>query len=175
MSSIGLNEQELGFASAAAGGPYTGKLPSQPQLSVVKDILSWLLESYGQSTKNPSSKLTRIHFHSLTYHVIATVKGTWSNCQSAVIAGTRAASLQACDTSHFGEQKFSLQIPTTLQLSDTIAMRFDPTKPGISWEEGMLEFSFSPVLVCKKPVRTVGLGGAISATGLLYSYYIGSN
>ena len=174
MSSIGLNEQELAFASRAAGGPYTGELPSQPQLSTVRDILAWLLSTYGHTSKTPSSRLTRIHFHSLTYHVIATVKGTWSNCQSAVIAGTREASLQACDTTSFEEDRFSLKISKTLKLSDAIAVRFDPSKPGISWEEGGLEFSYSPVLVCKKPVRTVGLGDAISATGLLYSHYIGS-
>ena len=173
VSSIGLNEQELAFASKVAGGPHTDKLPSQPQLSIVKDILAWLLNTYGHTTKTPSSRLTRIHFHSLTYHVIATVKGTWSNCQSAAIAGARAASLQACDTTSFEQDKFSLKVSKTLKISDNITVQFDPSKPGISWEEGELEFSYSPVLVCRKPIRTVGLGDAISATGLLFSSYIG--
>lgn len=129
-----------------------------------------MLSTFGRTVGNPSATLTRIHFHSLTYHVIATVRDTWQNSLSAVTAGARAASLQACDTSSFANDKFSLKIPKSLKLSESIALKFDPHKPGISWEEEDLEFSFSPVLVCKEPTRTVGLGDAISATGLMYSY-----
>ncbi len=170
MTSLGLNEQELAFLSTTAGGPYSGKLSAQPELSIVKKILKWMLSTFGRTVGNPSATLTRIHFHSLTYHVIATVRDTWQNSLSAVTAGARAASLQACDTSSFANDKFSLKIPKSLKLSESIALKFDPHKPGISWEEEDLEFSFSPVLVCKEPTRTVGLGDAISATGLMYSY-----
>lgn len=173
VSSIGLNEQELAFISKSIGGPHGDlhQTQGQPPLMKIKDILGYLLNKHGHTSNNPSSKFTRVHFHSLTYHVIATIKGTWANSQAAVIAGTRVSALQACDTNRFSEERFALKIPHKLHLSESIAVKFDPRKPGISWEEGEVEFYYSPVLVCRKPLKTVGLGDAISATGLLYSSF----
>ena len=52
--------------------------------------------------------------------------------------------------------------------------RITPEKPVCTWEirdggEWFYRFTFSPVLVCKKPKKTVGLGDSISATALAYS------
>ncbi len=92
------------------------------------------------------------------------------------MAGTRTASLQACNTTEFSAEKFALQIPDLIPLvGEAGNLGFDPAHPGSTWSEGDVEFHFSPVMVCKKPLRTVGLGDAISATGLLYSYCDGSS
>jgi len=49
--------------------------------------------------------------------------------------------------------------------------RIDPLNPVVVWTEDNIEFNLSPVLVCRKPMKTVGLGDAISAVGLLYQDY----
>jgi ADP-dependent phosphofructokinase/glucokinase len=40
-----------------------------------------------------------------------------------------------------------------------------------AWTEGELELFYAPVLVCKAPTKTVGLGDAISTVGLVTQLY----
>ena len=70
--------------------------------------------------------------------------------------------------------KLELKIEESFKLYNGAEDMFiDGEKPVVEFEYEGFEFAFSPVLVCKKPRRTVGLGDAISATGLLYSQYKG--
>ncbi|XP_033115303.1 ADP-dependent glucokinase-like [Anneissia japonica] len=173
--SIGLNEQELVFFSQANHGPHQDLKPvnGYPEIAAVGDIVSWLLGKYSGG----SSKLARVHFHSLTYHLIATKMDTWQNSASAVAAGARVAGEQACMTKPIQPSKVDLLIPKAFSLSvDNIQLRqqvviYDPARPVTLWNRDGVDFAFSPVLVCRKPGNTVGLGDAISATGLLYSMY----
>lgn len=133
----------------------------------------WLLENYGRSSKSPTARLTRIHFHSLTYHIVAVVESEWSNVAKAVAAGTQIAGLQACDVPQLNETLVELKIPLRFKLhSDDMERDFDAKNPVYSWRKNGYLFVFSPVLVCKNPVKTVGLGDAISATGLMFSQYL---
>ena len=50
-----------------------------------------------------------------------------------------------------------------------VRLTLDPADPVTVWGRGNVTFHLSPVLVCKQPLRTVGLGDAISAEGLVYS------
>ena len=43
--------------------------------------------------------------------------------------------------------------------------------PIASWMRNEIVFIYTPVLVCKLPLHTVGLEDAISASALLYSQY----
>ncbi|XP_071964756.1 ADP-dependent glucokinase-like [Antedon mediterranea] len=173
--SIGLNEQELVFFSNANGGPHQDLQPVKgyPEIAAVSDIISWLFNKYATG----SSTLSRVHFHSLTYHLIATKKSAWENSQSAVAAGARVAGEQACMKKPIDPSQVDLHIPKAFSLSvDNIPLRktiviYDPAKPVSIWDRDGVDFAFSPVLVCRKPGNTVGLGDAISATGLLYSMY----
>ena len=173
LNSLGLNEQETSFASASLDGPHADVLEDgQPPIHKVTDVMLWLLKRFGQSEDNPTSRLTRVHFHSLTFHIIGTVTGRWSNIPAAVAAGTRIAGRQACDVLRLGTEKFDLAIPSRFRLSSSHEeMKFNASNPVITWEMegGKYSFSFSPVLVCKRPLKTVGLGDAISAVGLLFS------
>jgi ADP-dependent glucokinase len=45
------------------------------------------------------------------------------------------------------------------------------TNPIIKFERNSIKFYITPVLVCKMPLKTVGLGDAISSTGLFYSLF----
>lgn len=175
VDSLGLNEQELSFSSHAAGGPHQDDYltrKDQPEIHKMSDMVLWLLQTYGYSKNNPKSRLTRVHFHSLTYHIVGVVPGAWSNSESAVAAGTRLAGRQACDVGNLSPEEVDLRIPENFKLfSGDIDRQFDQENPVLSWDREGLHFVFSPVLVCHEPKKTVGLGDAISATGLMYSQF----
>ncbi len=168
IDSLGLNEQELRSAAISTGANFS-KIPTKPSIGYVSDLLLWLMEKYSNQ---PSSRLSRVHFHSLTFHIVATLdKGPWTNSRAAVIAGAKRAGLQACDTDKMSPEKFELRIKSyQLSVKDKILSDVLEYKSGsVHWKRGNINFNLSPVLVCKKPLKTVGLGDAISSQGLLYS------
>ena len=175
VDSIGLNEQELGFASLSSGGPHPDlNALAIPEIHKVTDILVWVLQTYGHSAANPHNKLTRVHFHSLAFHIIATVPGRWQNQKSAVAAGTRVAGKQACDTAEMEPSSYNIRIPRTFELSshsDAGHTEFNSENPVIEYNVQGIVLTFSPVLVCRNPLKTVGLGDAISSTALMFSSY----
>ncbi|XP_019729441.1 ADP-dependent glucokinase [Hippocampus comes] len=176
VSSIGLNEQELLFLSQAGGGPHAhlAAWKGVPDVGQVSDILLWILERHGRSDPSSEADLTRVHFHTLAYHVLATVDGHWANQAAAVMAGARVASSQACGTRAVDPTKVELKVPLSFHSSDSeprVALTLDPAAPLTAWRRGNVTFHMTPVLVCKQPLRTVGLGDAISAEGLVYSEF----
>ncbi len=91
-----------------------------------------------------------------------------------------ACSEQACDN-----EGVDLLMPESFEVSTGKNLKLDTVDPVVVisllsslgykiyfllqiWEEDNIEFYLAPVLVCRKPVRTVGLGDAISAVGLVY-------
>jgi hypothetical protein len=47
-------------------------------------MLAWLLKTYGHDRSNPEApayhqRLQRIHFYSLTYHIVVSRGADWSN------------------------------------------------------------------------------------------------
>ncbi|XP_046715290.1 ADP-dependent glucokinase isoform X1 [Silurus meridionalis] len=174
VNSIGLNEQELLFLTQAGGGPHA-ELPSWngiPDVGRVSDILLWILEQHGRADMDSEAHLTRIHFHTLAYHVLATVDGYWANQRGAVAAGARVASTQACGVRAVDVSKVELKAPLSFNSSFSEpkeGLVLDPSNPVTVWRRGNVSFYLSPVLICKQPLRTVGLGDAISAEGLIYS------
>ncbi|XP_059917479.1 ADP-dependent glucokinase isoform X2 [Gadus macrocephalus] len=174
VSSMGLNEQELLFLSRAGEGPHA-ELPSWkgvPDVGRVSDILLWILQEHGRSEPSSEAELTRIHFHTLAYHILVTVDGYWGNQAAAVMAGARVASTQACGVQTVEVGAVELKVPVEFHSSHSeprVRLTLDPTDPVTVWGRGNVTFHLSPVLVCKQPLRTVGLGDAISAEGLVYS------
>lgn len=174
-TSVGFNEQELVSIARAAGANFNfSEIPPKPGVEHASDLLHWLMQTYSQA--NTDSRLSRVHFHSLAFHIIAVVKGgPWSNSRSAVLAGTRVAALQACDLEEFHPAKFELRISLNFSLSysdprlSQTRVTFSSSEPVVTWERGGVEYHLSPVLVCRNPLKTVGLGDAISSFGLLYS------
>lgn len=173
VNSIGLNEQELLFLTQSASGPHASLASwnGVPDVGAVSDILFWILKEHGKIADR-ASDLTRIHFHTLAYHILATVDGHWGNQVAAVAAGARAAGVQACATETIDTSKVFLKAPlefVTSQIDAPSKISLNPDEPVVHWHREGISFHFTPVLVCKDPVRTVGLGDAISAEGLLYS------
>ena len=156
--------------------PHAGSNQSnQPEIHKVSDIILWLLKNYGHSKKSfVESRLTRVHFHSLTYHIVGTLPEAWTNSESAVAAGTEVAGRQACNLEQLESDKVELKIPKTFRLhsNDQKLREIDEKRPVISWDMEGYHFVFSPVLVCRHPIKTVGLGDAISSTGLMYSQFL---
>ncbi|XP_042198960.1 ADP-dependent glucokinase isoform X2 [Callorhinchus milii] len=177
VNSVGLNEQELLFISQSGLGPYSSQASWDgiPDVGKVSDIIFWMLQNYGRIEPESDSDLTRIHFHTLAYHILATVDGYWANQMSAVAAGARAAGIQACGGPTIDHRKFILKAPREFSPSWTddslkrVKIVLTPTDPVHMWQRENISFYFTPVLICKHPIRTVGLGDAISAEGLLYS------
>ncbi|XP_072484525.1 ADP-dependent glucokinase isoform X2 [Notamacropus eugenii] len=173
VNSLGLNEQELLFLSQSASGPHSSLLAwsGVPDVGVVSDILFWILKEHGRS-KERASDLTRIHFHTLAYHILATVDGHWGNQLASVAAGARAAGTQACASETIDTNRVSLKAPLEFLTSHSETgsrISVNPNEPVVQWHREGISFHFTPVLVCKDPIRTVGLGDAISAEGLFYS------
>ena len=179
IDSLGLNEQELvSFTKSAGADVDFTRIPPKPGIPVVSDLLHWLLQSYSPLGRN-TSRLTRVHFHTLSFHIVASLQrpGRWGNSDSAVLAGARVAGLQACDEEDFTPGKFEFRVPlnfspssTDPKLSESI-VHITPDAPVASWLRRGVVYSLSPVLVCKNPLKTVGLGDAISSLGLLYSEF----
>ena len=219
VSSIGLNEEELGALFYALGGSYDD-LPTKVcdpkrdaeakrhrilRWKIVKKAiklfeLDYLLEEVNPpdippclTGKSPhvsavtaaldyvfraasaqGSTVSRIHFHSLAYHIIATADGaanlqSWKNVRAAAASGSIAATYQACNvTGHedlHGDQ-LTLVAPTTLDTDGTGANTLKIAKGEAvhEWSTDKLQITFVPVLVCKEPAVTVGLGDAISSS-----------
>lgn len=174
VSSIGLNEQELLFLSQAGDGPHADLAAWKgiPDTGRVSDILLWILEQHGRSDPSSEADLTRIHFHTLAYHILVTVDGYWGNQAAAVMAGARVASSQSCGLQTVDVSKVELKAPLEFHSSHSEPrekLSLDPAQPVTVWRRGNVTFHLTPVLVCKQPLRTVGLGDAISAEGLVYS------
>ncbi|XP_036391132.1 ADP-dependent glucokinase isoform X2 [Megalops cyprinoides] len=174
VNSIGLNEQELLFLSQASSGPHSelASWDGVPDVGRVSDILLWVLEQHGRADPESEADLTRIHFHTLAYHILATVDGYWGNQVAAVAAGARVAGSQACGLQSIDTTKVALRAPREFHSSyseprETLSL--NPAEPVTVYRRGNVTFYLTPVLVCKQPLRTVGLGDAISAEGLLYS------
>ncbi|KAM8973457.1 ADP-dependent glucokinase [Pelodytes ibericus] len=171
ISSLGLNEQELLFLSQSASGPHSSlqAWSGVPDVGMVSDIIYWMLQGYSNGT----STLTRVHFHTLAYHILATIDGFWGNQVSAVAAGARVAGAQACATETIDPTRVMLKSPmefsTSSRAEESNTIRVNAEKPVAVWNKGGVTFHFTPVLICKEPIRTVGLGDAISAEGLLFS------
>lgn len=171
VDSVGLNEQELQFIAHSANA-YQPKATIStfraPEIGYLADLIYWMLTTY-------SGRLSRVHMHSLTYHIIAVASDKWENTVSSVAAGARIAGLQACNTTQFNIREFSLLIPKiiTFSIEDELLRRspvvFSADMPVLTWRRNQISFYFTPVLVCNHPIKTVGLGDAISSTALIHT------
>ena len=171
VDSVGLNEQELQFIAHSANAYHAKDRISTfgaPEIGYLADLMYWMLTSYAR-------RLSRVHMHSLTYHIVAIASDKWENTVSSVAAGARVAGLQACNTSQFSDSDFSILIPDIIGFSveDERLRRspvvFNGNNPVVKWHRNHISFYLTPVLVCNQPIKTVGLGDAISSTALIHT------
>lgn len=131
-------------------------------------------------------RISRVHFHALSYHIVAerNVEGReqWSaDLAKAAAAGSAVATLNACGmhpsfrTQHALSFLFPFKYPAESELEllykEECGLRGEgKSNKGVCvWKQNGITFSLAPVLVAKHPVNTVGLGDSISSSGLLHS------
>ena len=68
----------------------------------------------------------------------------------------------------FSENKKRIQFK--FSNDNNLNFEFDSTNPVSEFNRSDNRFYFTPVLICKNPIKTVGLGDAISSIGLAYSW-----
>lgn len=196
VDSIGLNEQEMGDLYAALGGELAegdtaglakdGAVPLLSEINgrvpaprAVAAAVRYVLERYPN--------VGRVHFHSLAFHVLAerrTGKAhVWRKGGAAAAAAATTATLRACDAAEpdlhgndldliLPALAFSVADPAVTPSADAAEPRvtISEAEPVARWSwassSGDVAFKLAPVLVCKEPKATVGLGDAISASGL---------
>jgi len=169
VDSIGLNEQELYYLYKSLGGTeLQNNQFTNPTPYNVQQVIEFIFNI--ATPKNNQRGLTRIHFHYLTYHVIAVRRNDQYNyiwnlekAKIGVAAGSFAASVQACSAD---VTQMDLLFPATFDINQS-TLNIDST---VNWNFSGINYFLSPVLVCKKPTKTVGLGDTISSIGLLYSF-----
>ncbi|WKX93025.1 hypothetical protein Q1695_010781 [Nippostrongylus brasiliensis] len=184
VDSLGINEQELAFLSHVAGGPHMEEYPVQAgtvHAHKVVEMLDWLLRTFGRDRVNPGSKnyayrLQRIHFQCLTYQIMVSAGNDWSNLASGLAASSRLAGRMACNLANQARMETDLlevRIAPSFILDKKLGKmyNFHAHNPIASWMRDQTLFIFTPVLVCKFPMKTVGVDDAISTTGLLYSQF----
>ena len=176
INSLGLNEQELLSAAKSANASFDfDSIPKKPGVEWISDLLHWLVGTY---TNREHSRLSRVHFHSLAFHIVATLtNGPWHSAPDGLVAGAKVAGLQACNVMSFNPVDFELKMPLNFALSQTdhkfsSVHRYGSGNHIVHWRRAAVEYYLSPVLVCREPTKTVGLGDAISSLGLFYTNFI---
>ena len=107
--------------------------------------------------------------------MIATVPGYWLESDTAVAAGTKTGATKACDTTNPDPEQFEVRLENMLTFfPGDSEHNLNPHNPVFNFTYQGYNFDISPVLICKKPLKTVGLGDAISASGLVFSKYVHS-
>eukprot|EP00039_Didymoeca_costata_P002566 m.61086 g.61086 ORF g.61086 m.61086 type:complete len:499 (+) comp11376_c0_seq2:126-1622(+) len=185
VESIGLNEQELKLVNTATDGPHKEDMEEpfeHPTVGIIADLVHHILHKYRHG------RLSRVHFHTLAFHLIAVRKGTWANPRASVSWGSLACSQRACEASTVYDRNGTLdgvallKIPKTYKLTHGSVEKFpelgkqrecNPDTIVTEWERDGLVFAMAPVVVCAKPQKTVGLGDSISAAGLEMHEFIG--
>ncbi len=179
IDSLGLNEQELLSAAISANASFDfDSIPKKPGVEWISDLLHWLVTTYSKQQRD-HSRLSRVHFHSLAFHIVATpTNGPWHAAPEGLIAGAKVAGLQACNAMSFNPVDFELKMPLNFALSRTdrklafIRHYGSSDSHIVRWRRAATDYYLSPVLVCREPTKTVGLGDAISSLGLLYTTFI---
>ena len=177
VNSIGLNEQELAFISRCLGGIHADMdvVKKIDEIGFYSDITSWILQEYGKNGRlSENSRLTRVHFHCLYVHILAVLPHHWLSNEASVSQGSWTAFSQACDTTVVNSNKAELRIPSKFNISllSSNSVDFDTDGPISVASHDNVKLYISPVLVCKRPLKTVGLGDAISASGLMFNVFI---
>jgi ADP-dependent glucokinase len=148
VDSIGFNEQELGDIYAAVGGTqwpaeHFAHAPRDAVVAALVFLFDLSARWHREATLagRAARRLSRIHFHYLAYHIVAVRGDEWQGGLEAVAAGARAVQLRS-DAPRVTSESVTLESGEPLWLYT------------------------APVLVCRKPVRTVGLGDVVSSTAL---------
>lgn len=169
--SLGVNEQELALLDHVIK---TGNPSSAPEVTESSPDADWALKTVlsvlsGARKLTGEVRLSRIHMHALGFQVLCFDPAEWSHGRDALAAASLVASELAC-----GDALKEHTWDSFRTLSE-LPMKMIPGAGLRCGEKTFDEFQccVAPVLVCKVPVRTAGIGDNISGAGLARQVYIG--
>ncbi|RHY90338.1 hypothetical protein DYB37_009755 [Aphanomyces astaci] len=127
----------------------------------------------------PLHGLTRLHFHTLQFHILCQKRGSgWENPMTALMQAALISSKLACGDRSRGVKGADISIvPSLVEIllprstpltASGITWDIDPRSPTATWTEGDFQCYVVPMLACKKPDHTCGLGDNISGMGMAY-------
>lgn len=169
-----------------------------PDLNKTIDIIEWILTEYGRGggAKLNRVHFHCLNYHIIAETTSSSSSRSSYNTRSSLLSGAKVASKQACGV-EFDDESDDERLENLLDLkwlaedqersvwlrvdsnddNDNDNKRveefeFDASNPVIEFVRARhgIRFYLTPVLVCRDPVKTVGLGDAISASGLFYSF-----
>ncbi|ETK86492.1 hypothetical protein F441_09028 [Phytophthora nicotianae CJ01A1] len=138
------------------------------------------------------AQLSRIHFHTLQFHIVCQKEGSmWEDPKTALVQSALMSSKVACGkppapsaTDNDGKPKpmrtsadmevdperieILLARQQLLSKRQDLKVELDPFSPIVTWQEADFQCHLVPMLACKKPDHTAGLGDNISGTGVAY-------
>ncbi|CAI5732968.1 unnamed protein product [Hyaloperonospora brassicae] len=142
--------------------------------------------------------LSRIHFHTLQFHIVCQKKESiWEDPTSSLVQSALISSKVACgkppapassgvsgdddDEDKSQSMRTSAEIEVDPERVEMLLAReqllskrqdltvvLDPFSPVVTWQEADFQCHLVPMLACKKPDHTAGLGDNISGTGVAY-------
>ncbi|ETW01452.1 hypothetical protein H310_06966 [Aphanomyces invadans] len=186
--SVGFNEQELAILHHfLVTGEELVTTSSRPSVSMVTsqlaDVIAYAAKAAALHKADPSAvaplhRLTRLHFHTLQFHILCQKRDSgWQNPMTALMQAALISSKLACGDRTRGLQGADISIapslveillPRSTPLTSSITWDIDPRSPTATWTEGDFQCFIVPMLACKKPDHTCGLGDNISGMGMAY-------
>ncbi|CAH0474398.1 unnamed protein product [Peronospora belbahrii] len=138
------------------------------------------------------AQLSRIHFHTLQFHIVCQKDGSiWEDPTTALVQSALMSSKVACgkpapasatsDDDKPQPMRTSAEMEVDPERIEILLARqqllskrqgltvdLDPFSPVVTWQEADFQCHLVPMLACKKPDHTAGLGDNISGTGVSY-------
>ncbi|KAE9023930.1 hypothetical protein PR003_g12218 [Phytophthora rubi] len=140
------------------------------------------------------AQLSRIHFHTLQFHIVCQREGSmWEDPTTALVQSALMSSKVACGKrpAPGGESPADDDKPKPMRTSaemevdperievllarqqllskrQGLEVDLDPFSPVVTWQEADFQCHLVPMMACKKPDHTAGLGDNISGTGVAY-------
>lgn len=154
-------------------------------------------QTQGQRSVAPAAELalaqlSRIHFHTLQFHIMCQQDDSiWADPTAALVQSALMSSKLACGKASNATADDAATETTTMRpASDmevdpervelllgrnvlvskqqALTVAIDPFDPVVTWREADFTCRLVPMLACKKPDHTAGLGDNISGTGMAY-------
>ncbi|OQR93268.1 hypothetical protein THRCLA_08478 [Thraustotheca clavata] len=181
VDSIGLNEQELAILHHfLVTGEELVTTSSRPTVQTVTSQLAQVIEfaENSKATNAALGRLSRIHFHTLQFHILCHTD-VWDSATVALMQSALMSSKLACGDHSNGPRSQDMTIdpslveillPRSTPLTADIMWDIDPRSPIKTWTKGSFQCHIAPMLACKKPDHTCGLGDNISGTGMAYHH-----
>ncbi|KAG7383448.1 hypothetical protein PHYBOEH_009888 [Phytophthora boehmeriae] len=139
------------------------------------------------------AQLSRIHFHTLQFHIVCQKEGSmWEDPTTALVQAALMSSKVACgmppapgDDSDDDDKPKAMRTSAEMEVDPErvevlltreqllskrqgLKVELDPFSPVITWQEADFQCHLVPMIACKKPDHTAGLGDNISGTGVAY-------